>query len=179
MAIDGPLENALAMVDLLENEEDRSFPLAFIAESFARAGKLDEALETTRKITDEFLLETALTKIAAITRVEDKTALKKGDGIKAIDQSTVEGLLMIGKIDDELITAQNIKDEHERYKAFADVIEHLLRSGSHAQARLAADRCSSPMLRMLLYFDIFNELSSQRNPQLRAQLEKYSTLKAL
>ena len=58
-------ENALAMVDLIENEADRSWPLLDIAESFIEADRLDEALETARKIKHECLLPNTLAKIAA------------------------------------------------------------------------------------------------------------------
>ena len=58
-------ENALVMVDLIENEVDRSGPLFEIAASFIGADRLDEALETARKIKHECLLPITLANVAA------------------------------------------------------------------------------------------------------------------
>ncbi len=63
MVGDGLQENALAMVDLIEDEADRSWSLSLIADSFIDDGKLDKALETARKIKDESLLSTTLAKV--------------------------------------------------------------------------------------------------------------------
>lgn len=171
MAKDGDQENALAMVDLIENEAERSWPLSIIAESFIEIGKFDEALETARKIKDESQSQITLAKIAVAK--EHRLASDRGDSIEAVDQTTVEGLLKAGKIDEAFVIGQNIKGENERSKAFTEAAEFLLRSGSYNQARLAADRCPSPLERLELYLKIFNEIAFKRNPQLRAQLKKY------
>lgn len=170
-AQEGAQENALAMVDLIEDEAIRSWMLLVIAESFIKIGKIDEALETAQKIKDESHLALTLAKVAAAN--ENKTASDRGDGIEAIDQTTVEGLLKAGKVDEALTVAQNIKDEDNRSKAFEEAAEFLLRSGSYRQARLIADRCPSPVMRLEFYLKILNELSFKRNPQLRAQLKNY------
>jgi len=218
-------ENALAMVDLIENEADRSWPLLEIAESFIEADRLDEALETARKIKHECLLPNTLAKIAAefagkgnndaaskllneaveaVSRIpdekkrervlfslnpepagsglideppaladslENKAAFGRGDGIEADFRTCVEGLLKAGKIDDALTVAQNIEDEVDRSEAFVEVAEFLFHSGSYRRARLTADRCPSPVLRLVLYFDIFNVLSFRVNPQLRKKIK--------
>jgi tetratricopeptide (TPR) repeat protein len=283
----GAQENALAIVDLIENEAKRSWGLSVIAESFAKAGRLDKALETARKVKDEILSPITLAQVAGeFTRkgrndvalsllnealgaakwINDKQSLEKihhylipelavsgmidealalaesfidrplfeqGDGIDsiakamaetgkpgealnllrsygrkipfphdsvvtiveklahagdthevfairndipfpaAVDGAIVEGLLKAGRVDDALAVAQNIKDKHVRREAFSEIAEFLLRSGSYKQARLVADRCPSHLQRMFLYFEIFNELSFRRNPQLRAQVKNY------
>jgi len=285
MANDGAQENALAMVDLIENEADRSRPFSVIAKSFAKAGKLDEALETARKIKNEFrmlitlaevaegfvrkgendaarnLLNEAVDKARRITdkesqeqafsslipklaesglmdealalanRLVEPTAIEQEGGIDtaatamaevgrtnealkllrsygkkkpfpqnavvaiveklarsekmdevfglrneislsaAVDREIVEGLLKAGKIDDALTVTQNIEDEVDRSQAFVMAAQFLLHSGSYRRARLTADRCPSPVLRMFLYFEIFNVLSFRVNPQLRKKIK--------
>jgi tetratricopeptide (TPR) repeat protein len=285
MANDGARENALAMVDLIEKEAERSWPLSVIAELFAKAGKLDEALETARRIKNEFLLLITLAEVAEgfvrkgeidaarellneavdkarlitnkesqekafsslipklaesglmdealalANRLVDTTAIEQEGGIDtvatalaevgrtsealkllrsygkkktfphnavvaivkklaqsekmnevfglrneislsaALDREIVEGLLKAGKIDDALTVAQNIEDEDDRSEAFVRAAEFLLHSGSYRRARLTADRCPSPVLRMFLYFEIFNVLSFRRNPQLRKKIK--------
>jgi hypothetical protein len=218
-------ENALAMIDLIENEADRSWPLSVIAESFIEADRLDEALETARKIKCECLLPITLAKIAAgfagkgksdaasnllneaveaMSRIpdekkrervlsslntepagsglideppalanslENKAAFEQVGGIEADFRTYVEGLLKAGKIDDALIVAQNIEDEVDRSEAFVIAAEFLLHSGSYRQARLAADRCPSPLFRTYLYFQILNVLSFRRDPRLRKRIK--------
>lgn len=171
IANEGAYENALAVVDLIEDEAKRSWPLSVIAESFIEAGRLDEALATAQKIRDESLLSLTLAKVAAAN--ENKAASELGDGIEAIDLATVKGLLKAGKIDEALAVAQNIKDDGGRSEAFEEAAEFLLRSGSYKQARLTADRCPSPLGRLDLYLKILNELSFKRNPQLRAQSQNF------
>ena len=277
----GAQENALAIVDLIENEAERSLALSGIAKSFAKSGRFDEALETARKIKDEFHFPITLAEVAGeftrkgkkdtarsllneavgeAKRITDKksremafdymipelaqsgmidealalaetfedrhpidaiakaiaetgktsSALKllRSYGKKmpfprnsvvaiveklaqagkmnevfeirndiplsnAVDVAIVEGLLNAGKVEDALTVAQNIKDKFARSEAFADAAKYLLQSGSYKQARLAADSCPSPELRMGYYLKIFNELSFQRNPQLRERVKNY------
>ena len=285
MANDGAQENALAIVDLIENEADRSWPFSVIAKSFAKAGKLDQALETARKIKNEFLLLITLAEVAEgfvgkgendaarnllneavdkarritdkgsqikafsslipklaesglmdealalANRLLDTPAIEQEGGIDtiatamaevgrtsealklllsygkkktfphnavgaiveklarsgkmneifglrneislyaAVDREIVEGLLKAGKIDDALTVAQNIEDEDDRSEAFFEAAEILLHSGSYRRARLTADRCPSPVLRLVLYFEIFNVLSFRVNPQLRKKIK--------
>jgi hypothetical protein len=166
---DDAQENALAMVDLIEDEAARSRTLSVIAESFIEAGRLDKALEAARKMKDEPLLSITLVKVAAAK--DNKGASEQVGGFEADDRTAVKRLLNAGKIDQALTVAQNIKDEDGRSEAFAAAAEFLFHSGSYRQARLAADRCPSPTLRMFLYLKIFNELSFRRNPQLRAQVQ--------
>ncbi|MCI0387793.1 MAG: hypothetical protein MOB07_03340 [Acidobacteria bacterium] len=167
----GDQENALAMVDLIEDEATRSWPLSVIAESFIETGKLDDALDVARRIKDESLLSITLAKVAAAK--ENKASSEQETGIEVADQTTVEGLLKTGKIDEAITVAQSIKDEDDRSEAFAEASEFLLRSGSYQQARLVADRCPSPTLRLSLYLEILNEIAFKRNPQLRAQVKNY------
>src|SRR5215475_4226088 len=100
IANDGAQENALAMVDLIEDEAERSWLLSVIAESFIESGKLDEALETARKIKDESLLSITLAKVAAAN--EYKAASEQGGGIEAVGRISVEGLLKTGKIEEAI-----------------------------------------------------------------------------
>jgi hypothetical protein len=167
-------ENALAMVDLIEDEASRSWALSIIANSFIETGRLDKALETARKITDEALLSTALANVAEAN--DNKGASEQGGAFEAVDRTAVKKLLKAGKIDEALTVAQSIKDEYDRSEAFALAAGFLLHSGSYSRARLAADLCPLPDLRMSIYLLIFNELSFQRNSQLRAQVENYRSI---
>ena len=108
---------------------------------------------------------------ASANSLENKAAFERGDCIEADFRTYVEGLLKAGKIDDALTVAQNIEDEVDRSEAFVIAGEYLLHSGSYRRARLTADRCSSPVLRMYLYFQIFNVLSFRLDPQLRKKIK--------
>lgn len=93
MANDGAQENALAMVNLIENEADRSWPLSVIAESFIEAGRLHEALETARKIKDESLLPITLAKVAAGFAGKDENNAARNllnEAVEAVSRITDE-----------------------------------------------------------------------------------------
>src|SRR5262249_52543956 len=180
LAGSGLIDEALALADSLVVRP----PIDGIAKVIAETGKTDEALKLLRsygrKIPfphDSFVA--IVEKLAQAGKMNEVFAIRNEIPFHvAIDREIVEGLLKGGRIEDALTVAQNIKDKYDRSEAFAEVTEFLLHSGSYKQARLAADSCSSPVLRMLYYLEIFNELSFQRDPQLRERVKNYRLINA-
>lgn len=122
IANDGDQKNALAMVDLIEDEAERFQPLSKIAESYAKTGKIDEALETARKIKDEFLLLITLAEIA-------EGFVRKGE----ID--TARNLL-----NEAVDKARRITDKKSQKVAFSSLIPKLVESGLMNEALALANR---------------------------------------
>ena len=144
-----------------------------LLEIIAKARRSSETANEGRKAENGSERDKDIQALAWADSLENRAAFKPGDGIEVFDQTTVKGLLKAGKIDDAFALAQNIKNEDDRSEAFAEASVFLLRSASYQQSRLTADRCPSPVARMFLYLKILNEISFNRNPQLRAQLKNH------
>jgi hypothetical protein len=169
LAIAGKTDEAIS---LSRHIKDPCFHKEFI-EILAKARRSSETMNEGHKAENGSEREKNIQAMAWADSLENKAAFDQEDGNDVVDQTTVKGLLKVGKIDDALSLAQNIKNEDDRSEAFAEAAVFLLRSGSYQQARLTADRCPSPVARMFLYYKMLNEISFKRNPQLRAQLKNH------
>ena len=184
LANDGDPEAALEMVDLIEDEAQRAWPLSVIAEAFTKAGSFDEALKAARRIRDESLLPIALADVAIgyVGKGEKDVArslLNEAVGLaRQINDRKKQDDLLFSLIP-KFIESGFVDEASGLSDSFSAKVKsgnEVAATGDGLPSSIATDQVTVEGLLKAGKIDdalFFNEIALQRNPELRTQLKNY------
>jgi hypothetical protein len=102
----------------------------------------------------------------------EKTSLPKQEELerRPIESLTIDELLALEKVDDAITKAKRMAGEDKRNDLFVSISEHLAKKHNYRQARITANLCTNPLLRLEAYTQILTEFAIQQNPALPKKL---------
>jgi tetratricopeptide (TPR) repeat protein len=155
LALVGQLDEALEVVEMIEDAGDKATALGEVAAALVKIGQIDQALTVVEMIEDAEYKATALGKVAlALTRAEQldqalnvaqmiAPGFLRGIVLSRIAQALIEAggrELARAVVSQAMASAEKIEGEYTEGMLLAEIAQALGQLGEHEQARRVADQ---------------------------------------
>lgn len=174
MAMAGEIPALLAEAQKIADLQDRDEALIKAVETIASQNRLDQMRQLVAHISTEQGQKKALQLIQAEEQSapEEDSPMREELKFRPIESLTVDELLMLEKVEAAISKAKRIAAEDDRNDSFVSISEHLAQKHNYRQARLIANLCTDPLLRLSADTHILSEFAVQQNPILRKKLRQ-------